>query len=83
LDKFRPREDLYEVFSGLSYDDKKNVISQVADIFACIQCAKLPAGVTKFGALTFDEHGSIVDGQMPILPGGLWDTYADVWRANI
>ncbi|KAK4443222.1 aminoglycoside phosphotransferase [Podospora aff. communis PSN243] len=83
LDEFRPGEDLHEVFSGLSLDDKKSVVSQVANIFACVQGAKLPSGVTKFGALTFDEYGNIVDGQMPILPGGPWDTYADVWRINL
>ncbi|KAK1757149.1 aminoglycoside phosphotransferase, partial [Echria macrotheca] len=71
------------VFNSLSIDAKKDAISQMADIFACVQSVKLPAGVTKFGGLTFDEHGHIADGQMPILPGGPWTTYAEVWRASI
>lgn len=74
---------MHDVFPSLSLDDNKDVVSQIADIFASIQGLKLPAGVTKFGALTINEDGEIVDGQMPILPDGPWETYAKTWRANI
>jgi len=83
LDEFRPGEDLNPIFPSLPLNDKKAVIAQIADILACIQRIEIPAGVTKFGALTFNEHGQIVDGQMPTLKGGPWATYAEVWLAKL
>lgn len=75
LDEFRPGEDLNGVFSDLPLHGKKLVISQIADVFTCIQGLELPTGATKFGGLTFDKDGEIVNGQMPIMVGGPWETY--------
>ncbi len=63
--------------------EKKDIVVQIADIFACTQGIKLPAGVTKFGGLTFDNAGHIVDGQSPVVEGGPWDAYEEVWCAKI
>lgn len=83
LSEFRPGEELAKVFSALSLGEKMGIVPQVANILACIQGMELPAGVTKFGGLTFNGVGQIVDGQPPIVEGGPWDTFEDVWHAEL
>lgn len=79
MSEFKLGSDLDAQFSSLTLADMKSVVEQIADIFTAVQRAKLPGTVTKFGALTLDSSGAIVSGQMPLLTGGPWDTYAEVW----
>ncbi|OAA64208.1 Aminoglycoside phosphotransferase [Niveomyces insectorum RCEF 264] len=83
LDEFRTGEELIGVFPRLPLDEKRKLVTELAQTFSCIQAVKLPLDVKKFGGLTFDEHGRIVDGQMPTLDGGPWETYAEVWQARL
>ncbi|ETS74001.1 hypothetical protein PFICI_13867 [Pestalotiopsis fici W106-1] len=83
IGEFKPGSDLDGEFPTLAVDEKKQVMKQIADIFAAIQQAQLPQSITQFGALTIDDEGQIVNGQMPLLSGGPWDAYADVWVAKL
>lgn len=83
ISEFKPGSDLSDEFPALSFDVKKKVIEQVADIFAALQRAQLPESVDQFGALTINEAGEIVCGQMPLLSGGPWEAYADAWVAKL
>ncbi|KAH8890678.1 hypothetical protein GQ53DRAFT_170527 [Thozetella sp. PMI_491] len=83
LDEFRAGIELTKVFQNLTLAGKKDVIEVIADIFSCIQSLELPPTITKFGGLTFDEHGQVIQGQMPILKGGPWESYAEVWHARL
>ena len=83
LDEFRPGEDMNKVFPDFSLQEKQAILPQIAEIFTAIQGLELPPGVTKFGALTFDDGGNVVDGQMPTLAGGPWETYDEVWLAKL
>lgn len=74
---FKPGADLDGEFRSLNLDEKKDVANQIAAILAALQKSELPAAVDKFGALTFDEDGNMVSGQMPLLQGGPWSTYAE------
>ncbi|KAI0129734.1 hypothetical protein BJ170DRAFT_719732 [Xylariales sp. AK1849] len=83
ISEFKTGSDLDGEFPGLSLDEKKQVIKQIADIFTALQRARLPQGVTQFGALTINDAGDIVNGQMPLLSGGPWNAYADIWVAKL
>ncbi|KAI5927170.1 hypothetical protein F4810DRAFT_699354 [Camillea tinctor] len=83
LGEFKEGADLDGQFSGLSLEDAKSVVEQLAAVFTAVQKAELPSTVTKFGALTLDAAGNIVSGQTPLLKGGPWDTYADFWVARL
>ncbi|KAH8893542.1 hypothetical protein GQ53DRAFT_821481 [Thozetella sp. PMI_491] len=74
MQEFRPGEELIKVFPTMTLGEKKDIALQIATVFACMQEMKLPAGVTKFGGLMFDEDGNVVDGQSPVVNGGPWDT---------
>lgn len=83
VSEFKDGEDLDSHFSSLSIANKREVIGQIADLFAAIQRAQIPEGVTGFGALTFDAHGNLVSGEMPLLTGGPWQSYAEAWKQRL
>lgn len=80
---FRRGSDLDTQFPNLALGEAKAVVEQIADILAAVQRANIPATVTKFGALTMETAGTVVSGQMPLLHGGPWDTYEEVWLAKL
>ena len=81
--EFKDGEDLNNHFPSLPIEVAKDIVEQLAGIFAAIQDIKLPITVDKFGALSINDAGTIVSGQMPLLHGGPWDTYAEVWEAKL
>src|SRR3569833_724810 len=83
LDEFMAGEDLDGQFPALSPAEKRDVVGQMADVFAAVQRAVLPPSVKTFGALTFAEDGTIVTGEFQLLKGGPWERYADVWVARL
>lgn len=81
--EFKQGSDLDALFPTLSREAQISVIEQIADSFLSIQRTRLPESVTHFGALTFNESGQIVTGQMPLVVGGPWDTYTSLWTAKL
>lgn len=81
--EYKQGTELDAVFADLSSEEKGAVIQQIASSFVSIQKTPMPESVTQFGALTFDESGQIVIGQMPLLSGGPWDTYSSLWTAKL
>ena len=81
--EFKSGEDLDGQFPDLSLQDAISVVEQIADLFVAVQSSSLPTAVAGFGALTIDQSGGIISGQMPLLPGGPWETYAEVWIAKL
>jgi hypothetical protein len=79
MSELRSGVDLDSEFSSLELEDKEQVLEQIAAVLAAIQAARLPEGVTKFGALTFDSSGRIVNGEAPFLKGEPMGSYAE-WR---
>lgn len=75
--------DFNEVFPELEMPKKEKALDQLAALVAILQQIKLPSGVSEFGALTIDEKGEIGSGQMALLKGGPWSTYAEVWAARL
>ncbi|OTB18830.1 hypothetical protein K445DRAFT_19439 [Daldinia sp. EC12] len=83
ISEFKPGSDLDAQFDSLSLEDAIDAVQQLAAIFTAIQSAKIPETVTKFGALTLDDNGTIIGGQPPLLKGGPFDTYAELWTAKL
>jgi hypothetical protein len=83
MSELRSGVDLDSEFSSLELDEKRQVLEQIAGILAAIQTAKLPKGVTKFGALTFDLNGQIVSGEPPTFKTEPVDSYAEWWIAKL
>ncbi|KAK6951761.1 hypothetical protein Daesc_006284 [Daldinia eschscholtzii] len=83
IGEFKPGSDLDAQFDSLSLEDAIDAVQQLAAIFTAIQSAEIPESVTKFGALTLDDNGNIIGGQPPLLKGGPFDTYAELWVAKL
>lgn len=75
--------DLDSEFSPLELEDKEQVLEQIAAVLAAIQAVRLPEGVTKFGALTFDLSGRIVSGEAPFLKGEPVGSYVELRVADL
>lgn len=84
LDEFKTGSDLDSVFDELSWDEKQAVIGAIADMLTALQQAPIPANVVdKFGSMTFGKEGQVVPGEMPLLEGGPWSSYAALWAARM
>ncbi|KAI1390827.1 uncharacterized protein F4822DRAFT_164205 [Hypoxylon trugodes] len=83
ISEFKPGSDLDAEFALLELSDAIDAVHQLAKIFTAIQKAKIPETVTRYGALTLDENGVIIGGQPPLLKGGPFGTYAELWVAKL
>ncbi|KAI8958636.1 hypothetical protein F5Y11DRAFT_351309 [Daldinia sp. FL1419] len=83
ISEFKPGSDLDAQFDSLPLNDAVDAVRQLASIFTAIQSAEIPEAVTKFGALTLDGSGAIIGGQPPLLQGGPFDTYAELWATKL
>ncbi|KAK3937888.1 phosphotransferase enzyme family-domain-containing protein [Diplogelasinospora grovesii] len=83
MSEYKLGSDLDAQFESLPLEEAQDVLEQIADLLTAVQRVELPDTVTKFGALTIDNSGNIVSGQMPILPGGPWETYEEIWLEKL
>lgn len=83
LMEHRPGSNLDAQFATMAEQEQLAVMRQVATVLAAVQSAQLPAGVTSLGGMTLAGDGTIVSGQRPLLPGGPWNSYADMWAAKL
>ncbi|KAH8893473.1 hypothetical protein GQ53DRAFT_822154 [Thozetella sp. PMI_491] len=84
LAELKPGADLDGEFPSLTLDEKRDAVSQIAAILGALQQVELPPSADKFGALTFDDDTQeMVSGQMPLVKGGPWPSYAEVWVGKI
>lgn len=81
ISELRSGVDLDSEFSSLEMQDKEQVLEQMANVLKAIQTTKLPESATKFGGLTFDSDGRIVNGQAPLRKGDPVNSYAE-WRVS-
>jgi hypothetical protein len=75
--------NLDSVLWGLDKDAQQDTITQVAELLGALQNVSLPPNLDRYGGLTFDNTGKIVIGQFPLLEGGPFDSYAEVWTARL
>jgi hypothetical protein len=83
LAEYKPGEDLDGVFPSLSLEEALDVVEQLAIVFAALQMTPLPPTVTRLGGLTINAEGDIVSGEMALLKGGPWASYAELWAAKL
>lgn len=83
LMEHRPGSNLDTQFAAMGEQEHLAVMGQVATVLAAVQSAQLPAGVTSIGGMTLAADGTIVSGQRPLLPGGPWNSYDDMWAARL
>lgn len=81
--EFKSGKDLDAEFPSLSIEEQRQVILQLADIYAVLQKAVLPPGVDKVGGVSFADDGTMVSGQIATRKGGPWATLADFWNAKL
>jgi hypothetical protein len=65
-------------FDNLPFAEQKELLNEIAGIFAVIQNITLPEGARSFGGLTI-KAGEIVSGQSTIAMGGPWNDYSGWW----
>jgi aminoglycoside phosphotransferase (APT) family kinase protein len=68
---------------GMSMEERQKVLDQVGDVYARLKAFKLPAGLSKFGGITFDENGGVVGGESAMCEGGPFESYHDLWKAAL
>ena len=71
------------IFPNLPFEDKRKIISQIAQIFKAIQIFQLPDTVTQIGGLGFNREGDIISGHFTIPLDGPFSTQSDMLRANL
>jgi len=82
---FKPGVALSEVFSELSDERKRDVIGQLADLFAGVQRAPLPDALKGHygGGLTITSAGEIVSGRATTSTDGPWSDLAALWKSKL
>jgi hypothetical protein len=73
-----PGVPLDSKFGDLPFTEKKELLSEIAGIFAVVQKISLSEGVTSFGGFTIND-GNIESCQSTIALGGLWNSYHGWW----
>ena len=63
--------------AALDHDTQRFVLEQVADVVKALQEYKLPAGVARFGGLTFDDAGTMANTMSTIPCGGPFASFAE------
>lgn len=71
------------IFPTLPFEDKRKIISQIAQIFKAIQTFQLPETVKQIGGLGFNKEGDIISGPFTIPMGGPFFTYSEMFKANL
>lgn len=71
------------IFPTLPFEDKRTIISQIAQIFKAIQTFQLPETVKQIGGLGFNKEGDIISGPFTIPMGGPFSTYSEMFKANL
>ncbi|KAJ5630009.1 hypothetical protein N7528_003666 [Penicillium herquei] len=83
LQELLPGVSLHETMDDMGIDEKKKIFAQVAKILKGLQDFKLPASITKFGGVTFDENGTIVSAPMSMTSTGPWNSYEASFNARL
>ena len=92
----KPGKPLSKFIEGFTPQDRAAAEGQVADVFARLQSAPLPASVESYGGLTIakidasgdfatDEAGDVVSGKMDAMcsNAGPWKDYGGYWKARL
>lgn len=83
LMEFMPGIPLDQHFADLSESQKREIVNQLARIFAAIQRASLPESISSYGGLDISDDGQIISGAMTTLSGGPWPTFIDFLRTKL
>lgn len=70
-------------FSSWSEQDKANILDQMADVLACLQCFQLPSTIDQYGGVGFDAEGNYVNTALSMYDAGPFETYPELLRATI
>ncbi|KAL2071286.1 hypothetical protein VTL71DRAFT_12521 [Oculimacula yallundae] len=72
-----------KTFNSLSLEKRKHILAQIAQIVKALQDFELPASITEFGGVTFNEAGEIVSAAMTTFGAGPWPTYDYAIRGRL
>ncbi|KAJ5543511.1 hypothetical protein N7461_009514 [Penicillium sp. DV-2018c] len=84
LQEFMPGIPLDEELDKMNLEGKKEIFTQIAKLLKGLQDFPLPASITKFGGLTFDNENNIISAQMTTTDDtGPWPSYEAAFEARL
>lgn len=78
-----PGIPLDEKLDDMELEEKKEMFSQIARILKGLQDFQLPASITDYGGLTFDNENNIVSAPMTTTSTGPWPSYEAAFEAQL
>ncbi len=83
IQELMPGVPVDEAFPSMDFQQKKQILAQMARLIKALQDYQLPDSITAFGGVTFDENGRIVSAAMPSVGEGPWPSYEASFRGRI
>ncbi|KAJ5322840.1 hypothetical protein N7452_011129 [Penicillium brevicompactum] len=83
LQELMPGIPLEEKLDDMEFEEKKEMFSQIARILKGLQDFQLPASITQYGGLTFDDENNIVSSPMTTTSNGPWSSYEAAFEAQL
>lgn len=83
LQELMPGIPLDEKLDDIELEEKKEIFSQIAKLLKGLQDFELPASITQYGGLTFDDESNIVSAPMTTTSTGPWPSYEAAFEAQL
>ncbi|KAI1829678.1 hypothetical protein DTO013E5_9317 [Penicillium roqueforti] len=83
LQELMPGVPLDERLDNMELEEKKEIFAQIAKLLKGLQDFPLPASITKFGGLTFDNENNIISAPMTTTSTGPWPSYEAAFEARL
>jgi hypothetical protein len=83
LQELMPGVPLDEKLDNMELEEKKEIFAQIAKLLKGLQDFPLPASITKFGGLTFDNENNIISAPMTTTSTDPWPSYEAAFEARL
>lgn len=83
LQELMPSIPLDEKLDDMELEEKKEIFAQIAKLLKGLQDFPLPASITKYGGLTFDNENNIISAPMTTTSTGPWPSYEAAFEARL
>jgi hypothetical protein len=83
LQELIPGSPVDETFDAMPFEEKKNILAQMARFLKALQEFKLPDSINQYGGVKFDDAGKIVSCAMTSVGSGPWPSYEAYFRDRL
>ncbi|CAI7647095.1 unnamed protein product [Penicillium bialowiezense] len=83
LQELMPGIPLDKKLDDMELEEKKEIFAQIAKLLKGLQDFPLPASITKYGGLTFDNENNIISAPMTTTSTGPWPSYEAAFEARL